>query len=374
MKKVILIDNEPFTRRRDELFYISRLRNDGFAVEVWDLSRLFTRGRNLPDRIQGDYIREFHNINEVTNAIQEISITDTFVIVEIDKGDVSYPIYQELQRNRCVTGHFDFYSNILPSYHIDLSAERFLSWQFIQNLYIKIRNYINWRLYLYKWRKIKNFDYYLSPINKAEVTGHINHPDYNDYVFHREPPKLDYDYFVFCDNYFPNHPDLKGIADHISAKIYQDTLSRFFDYLEQHTSTPVIIAAHPKASYNGKEFGNRRILKYCTNNLVSHSNGIIIHSSNSISYAIMANKQILCVTTDDYSSVVHLDTMMKKNCEYMKISLHNIDHEDYEKISFEHVSPEIRNQYIYSFLTSKETENRDNYDIIKSTILSAYNQ
>lgn len=374
MKKVILIDNEPFTRRRDELFYISRLRNDGFAVEVWDLSRLFTRGRNLPDRIQGDYIREFHNINEVTNAIQEISITDTFVIVEIDKGDVSYPIYQELQRNRCVTGHFDFYSNILPSYHIDLSAERFLSWQFIQNLYIKIRNYINWRLYLYKWRKIKNFDYYLSPINKAEVTGHINHPDYNDYVFHREPPKLDYDYFVFCDNYFPNHPDLKGIADHISAKIYQDTLSRFFDYLEQHTSTPVIIAAHPKASYNGKEFGNRRILKYCTNNLVSHSNGIIIHSSNSISYAILANKQILCVTTDDYSSVVHLDTMMKKNCEYMKISLHNIDHEDYEKISFEHVSPEIRNQYIYSFLTSKETENRDNYDIIKSTILSAYNQ
>ena len=38
MKKIILIDHEPYTIHRGNIFYIDHLISCGFEVEVWDIS------------------------------------------------------------------------------------------------------------------------------------------------------------------------------------------------------------------------------------------------------------------------------------------------------------------------------------------------
>ena len=39
IRNVILIDYEPFTKRREELFFIRNFIDSGFNVQIWDISK-----------------------------------------------------------------------------------------------------------------------------------------------------------------------------------------------------------------------------------------------------------------------------------------------------------------------------------------------
>lgn len=66
---------------------------------------------------------------------------------------------------------------------------------------------------------------------------------------------------------------------------------------------PIIIAAHPKSNYVNGEFGNRRIIKYQTKNLIIYADRVILQLCNTISWVTLANKPLIFVTTDDYDSL-----------------------------------------------------------------------
>lgn len=371
MKNIILINVEPFTPGRDKFFHISELRQDKFDVEVWDLSTFSLRGTAFPDVIVDDYVKVLPTMREIKAALNRVDIKETFFIVQVPFNDKTYPLYRELKKRKCYIARFDFYTNTFyeDDYHIELH----FSWRspsiFFNKLFKKIRNYIKWREHQIKWRKI-HYDCILSPLNGASITGHINHPDYDNYSFHKEERLLEYRYLVFCDNYFPYHPDLVGRVDGIDGVKYQKQMSELFTYLEQKTGLPVVIAAHPKAKYIGTELGDRKIIKFKTNNLVQYSEGVILHTSNSLSYAIMANKPILSVTTDDYEL---LKFPFEKLSRYLEIPYYNLDQSNMSGIEFHSISKAVRDKYIYSFLTNKECESKDNHTIIKETILKAKN-
>lgn len=371
MKNIILINVEPFTPGRDKFFHVNELRQDHFDVKVWDLSILSLRGTDFPDVIVDDYVKVFKNFAEIKIALNQVDIKETFFIVQVPFNDKTYPLYKELKKRKCYVARFDFYTNTFyeDNYHIDLQ----FSWRntsvFFDKLFKKFRNYIKWKRNKIKWSKI-HYDCRLSPLNGDNITGHINHPDYDNFIFHKEERLLDYRYLVFCDNYFPYHPDLIEKVDGIDGKKYQKQMSELFTYLEKKTGLPIVIAAHPKAKYIGKEFGNRRIMKFKTNNLVQYSEGVIFHTSNSLSYAIMANKPILSVTTNDYEL---LRFPFDKLSKYLEIPYYNLDQNSMSDIEFHSISKDVREKYIYSFLTNKECESIDNYTIIKETILKAKN-
>lgn len=370
MKKVLFIDHEPFCKRRDQLFHISHLMNDGFSVEVWDLSSFYNSGRNLPEKIEADYVKIFYSQEEVRKAISTIDAPNTFVLIELHICDSNFWLFQELHRHHCYTARFDFYSNILPTYHIDLESVPLFSKEYFLKVKKKIENYIKWRLFQFKWRHIK-YDCHLSPCSGNTITGRINHPDYNDYRFHLGDPLFSHPYYVFCDVFFPLHPDAIETTKHLDPQKYYAIMRRYFDYLEAKTSIPVVIAAHPKAQYIGNEFGNRPIIKYQTNNLVIHSEGVITHQSNSVAYAILADRKIVCVTTNDYDSIEGLRSYLRVIGTYFQIPVYNIEEENLDHVKFRNIDHTIRENYIYSFLTSKESENTENYEIIKKAILNA---
>ena len=367
MKNIVLIDNEPFTKRRDQLFYISRLRGDGFDVQVWDVSTFFSTGSKFPDIIVADYVIKIENIEHLKVLLSKVDIPSTFFIVEASMSDDSYPIYKVLKEKHCFIARFDFFSNS----NIPLAKGTSRKTDCIQKLYLnfravchKVRNIFH----SIRWYGIK-YDVFLSPRRIKGVTGGINHPDYNDFLLNNQTPLLNYDYIVFCDQYFPLHPEVKNVAPNINVEKYYAQMRKLFDVVEKTSGMPVVIASHPKAEYEGCEFGNRNMIKYQTMNLVMNSKKVIFHTSNSLSFSVLANKEILCVYTDDFvnSNIGEYQLLLGiKNA--LKINIYNIDQVDLKEIKFEKINKEQRKSYIYDYLTTKGTKDLDNYYIIKSLI------
>lgn len=372
MKKIVLIDNEPFTKRREQLFYINRLIADGFSVQIWDASPFFPADNNLVDIIREDYIKRVYNTEELENLLTTIDIPSTFFIVESAWIDCSRPIYRILKKHKCFIARFDFYSNVIQFSSRKWGQRGVL--RIVYHICKYLNNQLKTTIKKYKWYGIK-FDVYLSPKKTEGVTGGINHPDYNDYKFKMEAPIIKKKYIVFCDQYFPLHPDILRFTSNVNAARYYSQMRVLFDYIEEETGLPIIIACHPKSNYSGQEFGDRTMIKYQTRNLVVNSEKVIFHTTNSLSYSVMANKEVLCVYTDDFKSYPAGYQLLSGIKKVLGIHTYNLDSVNLSDIYFEKYNKELRESYIYNYLTTKETENIDNYYTIKNIILnSVYNK
>ena len=131
---------------------------------------------------------------------------------------------------------------------------------------------------------------------------------------------------------------------------------------------PIIIAAHPKSEYTGKEFGGREIIKYQTNNLVTNASLVVIQTSNSISYVALANKPIVFILTDASNQIPRYKYATQTLAQLFDKNVYNIDKmkNNFSEIDYSPLDEKKRQSYIYTYLTSKETENSKNIDIIKS--------
>lgn len=193
----------------------------------------------------------------------------------------------------------------------------------------------------------------------------INHPDYE--AFQKSLAiESENNHIVFLDVFFPLHPDLVFMyrTQKVSAKCYQESLRSFFDKVEAKYNLPVVIAAHPKSNYNGSEFGDRKIVKGNTALLVRKAAIVFLHSSNSVSTVILNDKPFELITNAEYNKVALLRNSQKKLAHTLDKPIYNIDKIDVMDFEVNKLDTQIRNEYIYSYLTSEETKNALNADIL----------
>lgn len=203
-------------------------------------------------------------------------------------------------------------------------------------------------------------------------TKPLNHPDYEEYKFKPHRNIIGGDYIVFCDDYFPYHTDniyffnVKELPD---GEKYHKTMIEYFDSLEQKYGIPVVIAAHPKSDYKSGTFGNRKIIKYHTADLTYNAAMVTLHLCNSISYSILANKPVAFITTDDYYLLPNVKHNFKNLAENtLNLRIYNLDHCDMDDIEFKRIDSTIRENYIYNYLTSKQTENILNGETLRTSL------
>ena len=218
--------------------------------------------------------------------------------------------------------------------------------------------------YYKKINHIKNFSLLFSSSSLCADRVPINHPDYELYA--QNSVSSQQGYIVFLDIYFPLHPDLIYMQrmHGIDVHEYQESLRIFFDKLENKTGKKIIIAAHPKALYNGNEFGKREIIKFDTVCLVQNADMVLLHTSNSISFPILYDKAIALITNHAYNKSPLMVSSQRKLASVLDLPIFNIDEIDIESFSAEKLSSSIRNGYIYTYLTSKQSEHLLNKNII----------
>lgn len=366
MKKFILLDHEPWTLSRKQLFF-DLFEKAGIQLEVWDLSQWLHSGLHNPDEIEkASYLSKFSCLKDFENHVAKLDCANTIVVEEVYRNWPNRQVFRILSKYKIPTIKIDLYANsTIPSSW--MSRIKRIS---ISSIFTIIKNrskIIMFELYKSIYGIMPPIRYFSSNSNSGRTTA-INHPDYEKFKFYPEPKLIEDKYIVFCDIYFPYHPDLvyfyrlKKIPN---GKRYQQTLINFFDYLEEKYKMPVVVASHPKANYVGNEFGKRRIIKYKTDNLVAGASMVILHLCNTISYALLNDKPVAFIATNEYLSIDHIRRFFPRLAtETFDQKIFNLDIEDWDKIKFKRANRDTRTSYIYNYLTSPSTEDVENSQIL----------
>lgn len=371
MKDFILIDHEPWTLRRKQLFY-NLLKKAGIQIKVWDLSQWLYPNFTNPDELpEESYLTRIYSIEQYRNLLNGITPENTVIIEEVFRNRWSNRlVFKELAKRNIQTIKIELYGNTvirrtrisdvfhLPIYRLpNVILNRTLL--FILKLYNKYYN-------------IKYPKLIFSSNSILPLTNPINHPDYEEFKFKRHEKLINGDYIVFCDIYFPYHSDLnffRNLKKLPNAVKYHDTMCRYFDDLEARYKMPVVIAAHPKSNYSGNEFGKRKIIKYHTSDLVYYASAVTMHLCNSVSFALLGNKPLAFVLTDDYCLIPNAKHNLKILAEdTLGLEIYNLDHVSGDSIKLNRVSEDKRNIYIYNFLTSQITQDVMNEDTLSKAL------
>jgi hypothetical protein len=110
-------------------------------------------------------------------------------------------------------------------------------------------------------------------------------------------------YALFLDEDIVHHSDYArfGLQAPVSEAAYYPSINRFFDEYQRSTGLPVYVAAHPRARYAERPqlWGDRTLIHGQAPEAVAGASQVFAHFSTSISFAILANKPVTHLVSDE---------------------------------------------------------------------------
>lgn len=135
---------------------------------------------------------------------------------------------------------------------------------------------------------------------------------------------------VFIDQYLPFHSDflLAPLQTPIEPTAYYGGLRGLFDRIERELGLEVVIAAHPKSDYDLHPgvFGNRRILRGQSLDLVARSKLVLGHLSIGIGFAVMCQKPLrFLISRNLYEGNAYFEHSFDRSSELLNVPLWRFD-------------------------------------------------
>ena len=370
-----------YESRIESLFAVSELLTKGVSVEYWDVSQLTIPGYQLSHYKSPDKLRNI-KINDKRQFISEIKKNNndnTLYLVFMNMGFRSMVCYHILGRFNCKILYC--VNGCLPS--IPLCKGKFIllnkKWStVISSIIIRIN-----RLFY----KFLSHTSYIPPVNYVFQTCEkatamnvckinsftkfikFNSGDYQHSIF-EEGQSLDIqknNYLVFIDQNIPFHPDNKLVDVSYDPRTYFNTMNKVFKVIEKKYGKKVVIAAHPSSSeryIQSNYFDGRKIFTGVTMELVRDSFGVISHDSTAISFPVLFKKPLLFVYTVKMRqsrevSYQYCSVMSKLlDCPFIQEENNIVIPDNWQ------VNTDAYNDYKYSYLTNRDTENTSNGEII----------
>lgn len=135
-------------------------------------------------------------------------------------------------------------------------------------------------------------------------------------------------YAVFIDQnlYFNHDQYLTGNRRMVNSN-YFEKMEAFFCKLEIMLGIFIVIAPHPKGLYNiDHPFFNRLSKDYTTDELIKNSILVLSHYSTAISFAILFNKPIVLLTSNDLNQNSHIRHYISSFKKELNCNIFNIDY------------------------------------------------
>lgn len=319
MKRIIFLRENIFTSLDFKRFGADILRKNGFRVEFWSAAAILypklSRVYDIGHEVGRGGLFLFDGMDELSECLSGLSEGD-FVINLVTYNYKSLAIYKSLSSSQA--GYALFCANVLP--YADKNG---LSHTYIE-IFKKIaglRHAKSWqRLVMklpYRYFGVKGANlvlsggemcrnYYYGPFDKNTKILDIHSLDYDFYLKIKDEPWNERPIAVFLDEFFPFHPD--NIMLHrefpIGPQIYYSLLNKFFDLVEKETGLEVIIAAHPRSSYEKMPdyFKGRRCIKDETIRLVRDSKLVLGQSSTALNFANIFYKPVIFMSFSNLSN------------------------------------------------------------------------
>lgn len=368
MKKLIYLNHEPLTDNTKRLWMLDELTRKGVDVRYWDIGAVLKTGIKYPNTILDSRLTTVKSFKQLRILLKQERKDEVYFVDE-------FPYFWKYLWLRCYLKLVSCKLIRINVFYYSSSSKE----NFKPRLSDLLKKIPDWSLLkLTKLFKLQDYEVVFSPFEKGgKNTIKTNLPDYD--TFRRNLSYLkDDNTIVFIDEFFPLHPDFRIKYNYKCTEAdvikYRLKMNALFDYLEHRYQKKVIIAAHPKSNYTGLEFNGREIIYGKTSQLIMSCSIVVSHSGLADSYAILANKSLIFVYSSLFKSLSsdgYCYTSIARRASLLGMVPYNIDAEDLTKIEAKRIPELNRSSFIYSFLTSKESENSFNADIISNYLLNA---
>jgi hypothetical protein len=352
--------------RVEKDWFIADLMAKGVEVEYWDVTSLFFSNLQENFIYETDYLKKINTYEGLDAHLKNQTIEEIDFVIIVTQEARFYKFFLYLQRYNCKL-HF-IHWGVMPvssnlKYHRLITA---LAQPF--SLGKTIYNRLKSAIYM-KSGLIKPFDVVFAA-GEVALNMHpdvpkvvpINLIDYEKYVSvkGKEARIVDGDYAVFLDINLAYQSDLTilGLAS-LNAEKYFESLNIYFKKIEIQHNVKVVIASHPKSKYTSDTFNGRLIYENLTPELVKDSKFVISHHSTALSYAILNEKPIVFILTDEML-LLYKKTIIRsiKNLAgFLGIGSINIDRiTTSDELAIRNSNLSLYNEYKYNYLTTHESE------------------
>lgn len=309
-KKVVYIVPMAPPKSFSNSFFVKEICASNIECEYWDIADILNYDlNNPPDTEMNSY--KISTLKELYQTIRKEDKSNTVFVPQLSDSLGASIVFWLLRLLGCKTVFFG--RGYLPSHYSVVQGKKCSRITRIFNMLVSgrvlfvIKTTIN--LMLKKLIPAKNFDISFVSGYEAERrhsidskrTVHINHIDVDTAICGKVTgKKLPGSYWVFLDEYLPFHPDWSiSESDTIDPERYYQEIRCFFEMIEAEKGTEVIVAAHPKSSYESEVFGGRKVYKGMTNELVKNAEVVLTHASTAVSFAVIYKKPLCLLTSKD---------------------------------------------------------------------------
>ena len=191
------------------------------------------------------------------------------------------------------------------------------------------------------------------------------HPEDYDKFQDNYNESYETEFIVFIDQFLTGHPDSKKFGQNYPAADsfnYFRRLRKLFSLIEKDYDCKVVIAAHPLAEYDGKEFGGRKIIKYKSTNLIKNAKFVLFQYSTILDAVTYYEKPFLNLYDEQFFENV---PELKKDYRYIQRYFHNkqlniADDEEIKKYKdYIYYSNEYYTQHNKDYVLSEESVGKD---------------
>lgn len=367
--EIVIISSNSIDNRIHTLFSVNKLVESDIHLEFWNVSALTFRAEVLEIPTKGIDKHVIESRSEFADRVKNKKDSNCLYIVYMNYCYQTLFCYRTLSKFKA---HILYCVNGVYPEQVMIGVSRFFQKDIFKRIWARIINktplIIPAKYELLTSRKAV-LDY------KADENTKVlkyNSTDYTTALLLKNTMPVEEKYIVFIDQYLPFHSDLDMTGDkRVNAATYYAGLNLLFAKMERIYDCKVIVAAHPAAlKYKERNyFDGRKVVFGKTGQLISGCIGVLGHCSTAVAFPVVFRKKMIMLTSNEIKS--HLLFSFSATTDYIARLLHcpliNID-EDMGEVYFEDIDEDAYRTYQYDYLTNKETENIDNYEILSSII------
>lgn len=402
--KIAFISVSVLTQRYLDYYCLDEL-SEKFDIEYWDCSDISQMGFHVSDSIIRPYQIKIHTLREFRQNIKRIP-RDTVVVLSMlyVKGNYHYlkllsryfpkvcvihvgtfgtPPKEETKVKQSDSSLLDITKKHKSTYALRIvkkilhSLSQIVKFCFIYAMSKKEREKI---LSDYYYKKCRELFRFYDMWSKENAQYYVNNANVNKYMrYVKNSIDVPNKYIVYIDQFFPYHNELQ-IADSSwdveqIAKTHFEKINNLFDVVEKKYKCPVVIAAHPVSNYEKNPYNGREMRKWCTEQLIINSEGVLMHTSGSISYIMLANKPMAIIVNEEYKKSAwghFIDDLQEQGLYSI-----NIDRIlSSKEINIPSIPTEIRTRYM-KWIAGGEIDKklyRDNSELIYENLVKIYHE
>lgn len=312
-----------------DYFCLDHLCNE-FDLEYWDCSDFVLPSFHFDKKMERDYVRKIHSLFDLWRNLRRLP-KNALISNDVHYNASNFWYHKFLLHYFPKLNYVDFYSNgpdktshdeqsLVP--HSDENVYRISSLKVVEaitgwlyrnkNLQFAIK-YLMHPDKEYREKLVLNYFSDLFPryVISCRVGAkyHINHPDVETYLKYKSLVSSHNEdrLMVYVDQFFPYHPDIEesyqGNSVAQLASSFYKSLNDFFERVEAKYDCKVVIAAHPLSNYRANPFNGRKLIFNSTAELIAKCVGVLMHSSNALSYVMLFRKPVLMLENKEIREI-----------------------------------------------------------------------